>query len=162
MPLARSGLLSGIVAVELDERLVDSCRRNCELNNCLEGAAGDDGTRNDDVRTLVRVVKGDATEWAAKTLRGRRQSDESNFDVLLVDPPRAGLSSTVIDMALKGTFEHVVYVSCGRRALLRDLTALCGNDDGFDVVDLAVIDLFPGTDAVESLVHLRRRETGSI
>ena len=62
------------------------------------------------------------------------------------------------NMALKGTFTHVIYVSCGRRALLRDLTILCGDEErGFDVADLAVIDLFPGTEAVESLVHLKRR-----
>ena len=65
-------------------------------------------------------------------------------------------------MALGGTFRRVIYVSCGRRALLRDLTILCGRSEeegggGFDVADLAVINLFPGMDVVETLVHLKRR-----
>lgn len=169
LPLAKSRLLSEIVAVELDERLVNACQNNCRLNNCLK----DDESENDkdENLTYVQVFKGDATEWADKTLRRqRKQQDDmtvqqrnadryNNFDILLVDPPRDGLSSTVCNMALKGTFNHVIYVSCGRRALLRDLTILCGDDErGFDVADLAVIDLFPGTDAVESLVHLKRRE----
>ena len=48
-------------------------------------------------------------------------------------------------------------MSYGRHALLRDLSVLCGNGGGFNVFVLAVVDLFPGTDAVESLVHLKRR-----
>jgi 23S rRNA (uracil1939-C5)-methyltransferase len=57
-------------------------------------------------------------------------------------------------LALKGQFKYMIYISCGRRALLRDLETLCAG--GFNVADLAVIDLFPGTDAVESLVLLER------
>lgn len=189
VPLALSSLLSRIVAVELDDRLVKACRHNCRLNQCLEeedkednGIAGN--SRRDhpnssvpEGRTLVKVCKGDATEWAQKTLRGKRKRCASatgpaadrgddndgrhDFDILLVDPPRSGLSPTVCAMALGGAFAHVLYVSCGRRALSRDLTVLCASDagggGGFDVAAAAVVDLFPGTEAVESLVHLRRR-----
>ncbi|EED89999.1 RNA methyltransferase, partial [Thalassiosira pseudonana CCMP1335] len=141
IPLAKSALLSEIVAVELDERLANACRRNCRLNGC------------------------DAAEWAKKTLKDQSKqrtntkqpsfNHYNNFDILLVDPPREGLDKIVCDLAInKGTFQHVVYISCGRVALLRDLDILCKG--GFNVVNLAVIDLFPGTDAVESLVHLRR------
>ena len=186
MPLAKSTLLSEIIAVELDERLVSACRNNCRLNNCLKSDDDDyddeHGVKSnqltDDIGTLVQVFKGDASEWAAKTLRRQYKEQTSsnrsgsatdddgynNFDILLVDPPRDGLSSMVCDMAIKGTFTHVIYVSCGRRALLRDLTTLCSSDinGGFDVDNLAVIDLFPGTDAVETLVHLRRRRKFSV
>ena len=172
VPLAKSTILSEIVAVELDERLVKACRNNCKLNNCLKDDESNVNNDKDDDQTFVQVFKGDATEWADKTLRrqNKQQDDKktdqqrntdyryNNFDILLVDPPRDGLSSTVCNMALKGTFTHVIYVSCGRRALLRDLTILCGDEGGFDVADLAVIDLFPGTEAVESLVHLKRRQ----
>ena len=158
------------MAVELDERLVNACKNNCRLNDCLKSSdtlTADDNVAPPTNQTLVKVFKGDAAEWAAKTLRRhhREQSASSqskvdnynNFEILLVDPPRGGLDKQVCDMTLQGTFQHVIYVSCGRRALLRDLSVLCGNGGGFDVVDLAVIDLFPGTDAVESLVHLKRR-----
>ena len=159
IPLAKSNLLFEIVAVERDDRLVNACRNNCRLNNCIDeqyGTCNNDGNE----RALVKVFKGDATEWAAKTLRGRCKQDEKadQFDILLVDPPRDGLSATVCDMAMNGTFAHIIYVSCGKRALLRDLTILCGKTGSFDVVDLAVIDLFPGTPSVETLVHLKRRQ----
>lgn len=157
IPCAKSGMLSDIVAVELDERLVSVCKSNCSRNSCLKGEMKSTGTQ-------VSVFKGDAATWAKKILKTyEKHSDTTqscssdnitDFDILLVDPPREGLDKTVCDLALKGRFQHVIYVSCGRRALLRDLEILCTG--GFDVVDLAVIDLFPGTDAVESLVHLKR------
>ena len=161
IPLAKSALLSEVVAVELDERLVNACRRNCRLNGCLK-----DSDAFENYSTTVQVFKGDAAEWAKKTLKDQSKQRTNtkqpsfnhykNFDILLVDPPREGLDKIVCDLAInKGTFQHVVYISCGRVALLRDLDILCKG--GFNVVDLAVIDLFPGTDAVESLVHLRRR-----
>ena len=134
IPLAKCGFLSRIVAVELDERLVRACKHNVELNGC----------------TNVDVYKGDAAEWAKRAMR----RGECCFDILLVDPPRDGLTEEVCKMAVEGTFSHMVYISCGRRALLRDLESLCS---AFDVADMAVIDLFPGTDAVETLVHLTRR-----
>ena len=157
IPCAKSGILSEIVAVELDERLVAACKNNCLLNNCLKEVAENTGTH-------VSVYKGDAATWAKKTLISYKKQtlttqscsskNTTDFDILLVDPPREGLDETVCELALKGQFQHLIYVSCGRRALLRDLEILCTG--GFDVVDLAVIDLFPGTDAVESLVHLSR------
>ncbi|KAL3804919.1 hypothetical protein HJC23_006691 [Cyclotella cryptica] len=166
IPIAKSSILSQIVAVELDERLVTACRNNCILNDCLyeEGKAR---SETDCYVTKVSVVKEDAAVWAKNTLMSNNKQNTAtaqshsigeyftSFDILLVDPPRDGLDKAVCDLALKGRFQHIIYVSCGRSALLRDLDILCIG--GFDVAALAVIDLFPGTDAVESLVHLRRR-----
>ena len=167
IPLAKSMLLSEIVAVELDERLVNACKNNCRLNNCLKGEASDQD------QTLVEVFRGDAAEWATKTLRhihkktrspndstrnevsNNGANDYNEFDILLVDPPRQGLDPTVCEMAIKGTFSQLIYISCGRRALIRDLKLLCTD---FDLEDVAVIDLFPGTDAVETLIHLKRKK----
>ena len=155
IPLAKSMLLSDIVAVELDERLVKACINNCRLNNCLKSE------KCNGAETLVDVIKGDAAEWAAKTLRCLKKKTNNNgsneyneFDILLVDPPRQGLDKTVCEMAIKGTFSHLIYISCGRRALIRDLELLCKN---FFIEEMAVIDLFPGTDAVETLLHLKRK-----
>jgi tRNA/tmRNA/rRNA uracil-C5-methylase (TrmA/RlmC/RlmD family) len=112
------------------------------------------------------VVKGDAAEWARKSRHaGRRQQYVStnnnsalhamDYQVLLVDPPRMGLDNVVCEMANKGTFEHIFYISCGRKALQRDLIIL---GEHFDVMDCTLLDLFPRTDSVESLVHLERRQ----
>ena len=50
-------------------------------------------------------------------------------------------------------FQHILYISCGRDALVRDLERL---SEDFVAEDCTLLDLFPGTRSVESLVHLRR------
>uniref|UniRef100_A0A7S2EIB2 tRNA(Phe) (4-demethylwyosine(37)-C(7)) aminocarboxypropyltransferase n=1 Tax=Ditylum brightwellii TaxID=49249 RepID=A0A7S2EIB2_9STRA len=202
VPIAKSGFFDKIIAIELDKRLVDSCKLNCSINHCL---ADDYDQKREDVDesnaiqndynnvTLVHVFQGDAGEWARKSLHAnyRRQQQQQqqeeriktqnttttksssssswynqDHDVLLVDPPRSGLDEKVCNMALNGTFTHIIYISCGRHALLKDLQRLCcckeeeedEKSSCFEVVDCALLDLFPRTkDSVESLVHLRRR-----
>ena len=155
MALAKSGLLTEIVAMELDQRLVDACIRNAVLNHCHEQGS-----------TPVRVIQGDAGMcWSKKghwtkpfSLQMKNQQDYF-FDVLLVDPPRQGLDPQVCSMAMQhGNFQHVLYISCGREALKRDLDMLL---QVFDIVDCQLFDLFPRTDSIESVVHLRRRQSSS-
>jgi 23S rRNA (uracil1939-C5)-methyltransferase len=83
-----------------------------------------------------------------------RKPSNSKFDILLVDPPRLGLGDKICQMAIQGSFQHILYISCGRHALKRDLERL---DATFQIVNCHVLDLFPRTDSVESLVHLKRR-----
>lgn len=140
--LLKSGLLDSIVAIEYDERLVKACHRNCALNQVsADGESKDSST--------VEIILADAAVWA------RDNASNNNFDILLVDPPRQGLDGQVCHMAVDGQFEHFLYISCGRDALVRDLHRL-SND--FQVVDCTLLDLFPQTDAVESLVYLQRRK----
>ncbi len=149
--LMQTNILELIVAVELDERLVDACRRNVIINKC----ANDSGT-------VVHVVSADAGVWATTFVnRGTGipldtsdSLDTDRFDILLVDPPRQGLDANVCHMVICGSFTDVLYISCGKDALIRDLERLSCY---FQVVDCKLIDLFPQTDAVESLLHLRRK-----
>ena len=170
--LGRSGLVSGILAVELDPRLVRACEANVVRNG---------------LRDSVEVRRGDAGWWAreeSRKRRGRRrrrdlaegssdaaavvpEDDNDFYDVLLVDPPRQGLDEEVCRMARmtvdgesgngeeRGCFRNILYVSCGHIALLRDLERLA---PVYEVVSCAQMDLFPRTDSIETLVHLRRRE----
>ena len=147
--LAKSGFVERIVAVELDNRLVQACVTNCKLNGCH----GDDS--HDDMSS-VYVFRGDASEWAHKSLLKSRGWYNGDYDVLLVDPPRMGLADNVCQMAIEGSFHHVLYISCGLHALKRDLARL---KVSFDVVDCILLDLFPRTGSVESVVHLKRSLT---
>lgn len=149
--IAKSGLVKSIVAVELDKRLVDACITNCKINGCYE-------KENEEGRTPVHVVQGDASEWAKKSMKSKGGWYNKDYSVLLVDPPRMGLDEHVCRMACQGPFQDLLYISCGRHALKRDLEAL---KDVFEVVDCHLLDLFPRTDAVESLIHLKRRQPSS-
>jgi len=51
-------------------------------------------------------------------------------------------------------FRNILYVSCGHKALLRDLERLSAC---YEVVNCAQMDLFPRTDSIETLVHLRKK-----
>ena len=133
--LAKTGLLEQIIAVELDQRLVKACEVNVQLNN-LQG--------------IVEVTQGDAGQWAKRL----QKNPTINFDIILVDPPRMGLDEHVCRMVCQQNFKHLIYVSCGHEALIRDLERLSSN---FLVIDCVQIDLFPRTDSIETLVHLERR-----
>lgn len=133
--LGKTGMLQEILAIELDQRLVEACITNVRINNL------------DDT---VQVAQGDAGTWAKREYKWSAK----NYSVLLVDPPRAGLDNSVCQMAKGGTFEHFLYISCGHKALLRDLERL---SDVFEVVHCHQLDLFPRTDSIETLVHLQRK-----
>lgn len=88
----------------------------------------------------------DATAW----VRGQQQRP----DRVIVDPPRAGLGTELMELLADVTRERIVYVSCEPSTLARDLaTAECC---GWEVEDLRAIDLFPHTHHVESVTMLRR------
>ena len=75
-------------------------------------------------------------------------------DYVLVDPPRAGLGDRVARAVAKLGAPRVTYVSCDPATLARDLITLTG--DGYRVHSLHLVDLFPQTYHIESVVELVR------
>lgn len=70
-------------------------------------------------------------------------------DVVVVDPPRKGCDSQVIDTIIKMKPEKVVYVSCNPSTLARDLKIL--SENGFKVLEVQPVDMFPYTTHVETI-----------
>ncbi|MDE3065301.1 MAG: class I SAM-dependent RNA methyltransferase [Acidobacteriota bacterium] len=68
-------------------------------------------------------------------------------DVVIVDPPRHGLSRGVAPALVRRRPRRIVYVSCDAAALARDLKVLVAG--GYRLSDLRVLDLFPMTEHVE-------------
>ena len=75
-------------------------------------------------------------------------------DVIILDPPRAGIHPSVADVILKAAPERMVYVSCNPASQARDLAILC-KDYKIDAVQ--PVDMFPHTMHVENVVALTRR-----
>lgn len=75
-------------------------------------------------------------------------------DVLLTDPPRAGMHPQVIEMLLQLESPKIVYVSCNPATQARDLNLLSVK---YHVLKVQPVDMFPHTDHIESvaLLHLR-------
>lgn len=75
-------------------------------------------------------------------------------DVIITDPPRAGMHADVIETILHADPERIVYVSCNPATQARDLMAL---DTRYQVTDVQPVDMFPHTPHVENVVLLERR-----
>jgi 23S rRNA (uracil1939-C5)-methyltransferase len=75
-------------------------------------------------------------------------------DLVVVDPPRAGLGSTVCAQIAKLSSKELVYVSCDPATLARDLKQFVA--DGWSVREMHMVDLFPQTFHIESITVLRR------
>ncbi len=77
---------------------------------------------------------------------------EINPDLIVADPPRAGVGEKVTRDLIKLAAKSVVYVSCDPATLARDLRELILG--GYKVKSIALIDLFPQTFHIETVVHL--------
>lgn len=80
--------------------------------------------------------------------------ENNNYDVIVVDPPRAGLDNVTINKLLDSRAERIVYVSCNPITLARDIKRF---GDKYDVCDMTLFDMFPNTKHVESVVKLIKR-----
>jgi 23S rRNA (uracil1939-C5)-methyltransferase len=75
-------------------------------------------------------------------------------DLIIVDPPRAGLHPDVAYMLLHIASEKVIYVSCNPATQARDLAIL---DSKYEIMKVQPVDMFPHTQHVENVVLLRKR-----
>lgn len=127
LTLARAG--AHVIAVEIDRDAVAQLRRAAQRAGLpLTAIAGDVG----DVRGQL----------GAKP------------DVVVVNPPRKGLTPAARSFLAELAAPTIVYVSCGPETLGRDLLALAGQGYTPDVIE--PFDLMPGTAQVETIVRLRR------
>lgn len=75
-------------------------------------------------------------------------------DVIVVDPPRAGMHQNVVDVILGAAPRRIVYVSCNPATQARDLALL---DGSYAVRAVQPVDMFPHTHHVENVVLLEHR-----
>jgi 23S rRNA (uracil1939-C5)-methyltransferase len=78
------------------------------------------------------------------------------LDLVLLDPPRAGLHPKARQSLEKLSPEHIVYISCDPSTLARDLKHLC--TAGYKLEDLHLFDMFPQTYHVETVCLMSRVE----
>jgi 23S rRNA (uracil1939-C5)-methyltransferase len=75
-------------------------------------------------------------------------------DVIITDPPRAGMHEDVVNVILNAAPQRIVYVSCNPATQARDLALL---DAKYRVTRVQPVDMFPHTQHVENVVQLCRR-----
>jgi 23S rRNA (uracil1939-C5)-methyltransferase len=81
-------------------------------------------------------------------------SEHGKPDVIITDPPRAGMHEDVCGMLLKAAPKKIVYVSCNPATQARDLKIL---SDSYVITEVQPVDMFPHTVHVENVVKLVRK-----
>ncbi len=75
--------------------------------------------------------------------------------VMIIDPPRAGMHADVVKVVLNARPERIVYVSCNPATQARDLAMM---NEQYRIVAVQPVDMFPHTHHVENVVKLVRRD----
>lgn len=122
---------SKVVGVEIVEEAVEAAKKNAvdnHLDNC-EFIAGD----------VLKVV----------------DNLTQKPDILVLDPPRDGIHPKALRKIINFNVDEMVYVSCKPTSLMRDL--LVFREAGYEVKRACLVDMFPGTVHVETVVLLGRK-----
>lgn len=80
-------------------------------------------------------------------------------DVIITDPPRAGMDEKVVQAILAAAPERIVYVSCNPATQARDLLLMAGK---YKVMEVHPVDMFPHTHHVENAVLLEKRKISEL
>jgi 23S rRNA (uracil-5-)-methyltransferase RumA len=115
---------------ELDAPAIELAKRNAETNGVAD-------------KTRWGAGPTEALDWSAK-----------KPDVVIVDPPRAGLHPKALTALVENAPPRIVYVSCNYRRLVEELKTLKSK---YRVESLQALDLFPQTPHVEVIAALVRR-----
>lgn len=129
IPVLLSNRAASIVGIEIAESAVQDAEENCRRNhidNCL-------------------FICGDILAGLARI--------HHRPDVVIVDPPRAGMHPDVVKAVMDMTPERIVYVSCNPASLARDLARL---KERYHVVEVQPVDMFPQTYHIECVARLDR------
>ena len=116
-----------VVGVEINESSIIDATINKELNNI----------------TNIEFIHSDVSKI-----------NVSNFNSIIVDPPRSGLDKITLGKLNNSKSEKIIYVSCDPITLKRDLDLL----NNYTVLEITPFDMFPNTHHVETVVLLLNKE----
>lgn len=113
----------------------------------------------EDAKVNAQLNHLDNTEFYAGDMKDILTDDfiaqHGHPDVIITDPPRAGMHEDVINVILHAAPQRIVYVSCNPATQARDLSLL---DAHYRVVAVQPVDMFPHTQHVENVVLLEQKK----
>lgn len=129
-----SRFVKKVVGIEYVEEAIADARINAQINNI------DNAT----------FYAGDM----AKVLDDAFIVENGTPDIIVTDPPRAGMADKVIEQLKKIMAKKIIYISCNPATQARDLQLL---NDLYEVVAVQPVDMFPHTQHVENIASLKLR-----
>ena len=132
--LSLAGKAERVIGVESVRAAVQDANRNAVLNGIVN----------------AEFIWGKAEEILEKRLTGLRA------DVVILDPPRQGCATELLDSVAALFPEKIIYVSCNPATLARDVKHL--TQKGYDFVEAQPVDMFPWTMHVECVALMSRVE----
>ena len=124
-----------VVGIEYVSEAIDDARENAAVNGL----------------TNVSFYAGDMKDILTRDF----VEEQGRPDVVITDPPRAGMHEDVVNVILAAGPERIVYVSCNPATQARDINLLSVR---YDVSRVRPVDMFPQTQHVENVVLLVRRD----
>ncbi len=134
-----SRLAKKIIGVELIQEAIDDAKENAALNNI----------------THTHFFAGDVIDICNDLFFAQH----GRPDVIITDPPRAGMHDKLVKKLLEMAAPTIVYVSCNPATQARDLQLL---DEKYVVTKVQPVDMFPQTHHIENVVQLKLRENVEI
>jgi len=131
-----AGLVKRVVGIEYVPSAIEDAEENARFNGISNTSffAGD----------MVKVLDDSFIE------------ENGQPDVVITDPPRAGMHEKVVHQIIKMAPEKIIYISCNPATQARDIALM---DPCYEIMQIRPVDMFPHTQHVENVVSLRRRET---
>ncbi|MBQ7571023.1 MAG: 23S rRNA (uracil(1939)-C(5))-methyltransferase RlmD [Bacteroidaceae bacterium] len=123
-----------VIGIEYVPEAIEDARVNSELNGI----------------TNTRFYAGDMKD----ILTDDFIREHGRPDIIITDPPRAGMHADVVQTILRAAPGRIVYVSCNPATQARDLQLL---DEAYRVARIQPVDMFPHTQHVENVVLLERK-----
>ncbi|PAW93103.1 23S rRNA (uracil(1939)-C(5))-methyltransferase RlmD [Mucilaginibacter sp. MD40] len=130
-----AGHVRQVVGVEYVPSAIEDAKVNSEINNI----------------TNTKFYAGDMKD----VLTPEFVAEHGKPDVIITDPPRAGMHADVVARLMEIEAEKIVYVSCNAATQARDLLIL---KEKYDTVKIQPVDMFPHTQHVENVVLLKLRK----
>lgn len=129
-----AGKAKKVIGIEYVPESIEDAKINSKINNI----------------TNTEFYAGDMKDILTKEFI----KEKSKPDVIIIDPPRAGMHVDVIKTIIFSNPESVVYISCNPSTQARDLQLF---GDNYQVVDYQPVDMFPHTHHTENVVLLKKK-----
>ena len=124
-----------VIGVEYIPEAIEDAKENSRINNIVN----------------TKFYAGDMKDILTQDF----VTEHGQPDVIITDPPRAGMHKDVVDVILQAAPTRIVYVSCNPTTQARDIELL---SEKYEVTAVQPVDMFPHTQHVENVILLEKKD----